>query len=170
MVSLKWGYARRTTPPAGEVTSTYAVRLRAGRACVLAGLAMGHGFLPLGASADAIDFARDIQPIFSRNCYECHGPDAHARQAELRLDIKGDGVAGIIAGGESGESELIRRIVSTDPEVQMPPPGPNRSPLPAEAVDKLRAWVAAGAPWATPCDPGLSVGPWRGAATGAVLC
>ena len=87
MVSLKWGYARRTTPPAGEVTSTYGDRRRAGRACVLAGLAIGHGFLTLSASADAIDFARDIQPILSRNCYECHGPDAHARQAELRLDI-----------------------------------------------------------------------------------
>ncbi|MEI9894657.1 MAG: c-type cytochrome domain-containing protein [Chthoniobacter sp.] len=33
-----------------------------------------------------IDFNRDIQPILSENCYHCHGPDAHARKANLRLD------------------------------------------------------------------------------------
>src|SRR5205085_9982522 len=33
-----------------------------------------------------IDFAREIQPILSVNCYHCHGPDAARRKAELRFD------------------------------------------------------------------------------------
>ena len=34
----------------------------------------------------ALDFARDVQPILSDNCYFCHGPDAGKRKANLRLD------------------------------------------------------------------------------------
>src|SRR5438067_784218 len=33
-----------------------------------------------------IDFARDVQPIFSHSCYECHGPTK--RSGQLRLDNK----------------------------------------------------------------------------------
>ena len=31
--------------------------------------------------APAIDFGRDIRPIFSENCYACHGPDKDKRKA-----------------------------------------------------------------------------------------
>jgi len=40
------------------------------------------------ARKDQIDFNRDIRPIFSENCYACHGPDKNKRKAGLRLDIK----------------------------------------------------------------------------------
>jgi Planctomycete cytochrome C len=35
-----------------------------------------------------IDFDRQIRPIFSENCYACHGPDEKQRKAKLRLDVK----------------------------------------------------------------------------------
>ena len=34
----------------------------------------------------AIDYNRDIRPIFSDKCYTCHGPDASKRSTRLRLD------------------------------------------------------------------------------------
>src|SRR4051794_37384105 len=48
--------------------------------------------LAVRAASDAskadrpIDFAREIQPILSENCYFCHGPDAGKRKGDLRLD------------------------------------------------------------------------------------
>jgi hypothetical protein len=116
---------------------------------------LAHGLLPCllylagsTAAADSVDFARDIQPLLSRNCYECHGPDAHARKADLRLDTEVGAKASAIVPLDAGASELIRRITSTDPEVQMPPPGPNRTPLRADEVDRIRSWIDQGAPWA----------------------
>jgi hypothetical protein len=42
--------------------------------------------LPVAAIA-APDFNGDVLPIFSDNCFKCHGPDANARKAKLRLEI-----------------------------------------------------------------------------------
>src|SRR5690242_15864076 len=43
-----------------------------------------------------VDFVKDIQPILSKSCYSCHGPDR--QKAELRWDIK----AIALKGGEHG--------------------------------------------------------------------
>jgi len=95
--------------------------------------------------ADAPRYDRDISPILAEHCLGCHGPDAAARQADLRLDLAA-GAAGAIEPGRPEESELVRRVVATDPAVRMPPPehGPG---LDAGKVDRLRRWIAAGAPY-----------------------
>lgn len=98
-----------------------------------------------GWASDEIDFSRDIQPILSENCAFCHGPDERTREAGLRLD-RADGAWSVIEKGSSHESELIRRIVSDDPDELMPPPDSNRS-LTADQVELLRRWVDQGAAW-----------------------
>jgi hypothetical protein len=97
---------------------------------------------------DAIQFSRDIQPILADHCFKCHGPDAAARQAELRLDIQESALrteSPVIVPGHSDQSELIRRITATDPDEQMPPPGEH--PLTSLQVERLRRWIDQGAAW-----------------------
>jgi len=99
-------------------------------------------------AADTPDFNRDIRPILSDKCFRCHGPDAHGRKADLRLDLRdaamaeNDGVRALVPG-QPNESELILRVESTDKDDVMPPPKSNLTLTPAEK-DVLRRWVAAG--------------------------
>ena len=102
-------------------------------------------------AADKPDFARDVQPILSENCYACHGPDAKARKADLRLDTQ-DGALRkkdpVIVPGKSADSELIRRILSADENEVMPPPHINKK-ISAKQVATLKAWIDTGAAWGT---------------------
>ncbi|QDV74718.1 Planctomycete cytochrome C [Botrimarina mediterranea] len=98
-----------------------------------------------------IDFARDVRPILSDNCFLCHGPDEGSRSTELRLD-KHDSVLADLGGyaavtpGDAEASELIRRIESSDEYEQMPPPDSGKS-LAATEIATIRRWVEEGAKW-----------------------
>ena len=94
----------------------------------------------------SVDYTRDIEPIFRRYCYECHGPTGEA-SGELRLYspdlIRAGGATGpLIAPGKSGDSYLIHRILGVGGEDQMPR---ERDPLPEPALALLRAWIDQGA-------------------------
>ena len=39
------------------------------------------------ARAQDIEFNRDVRPILAETCFACHGFDAKARKAKLRLDV-----------------------------------------------------------------------------------
>ena len=101
--------------------------------------------LPAAAIA-APDFNRDVLPIFSDNCFKCHGPDANARKAKLRLDVETDAKKEVILPGKSAESEIIARIFSEDADELMPPPETNLK-LTAAQKATLKAWIDAGAKW-----------------------
>ncbi len=99
--------------------------------------------------ADEIDFNRDIRPILSNHCFQCHGPDDDAREADLRLDQRESALAdrdGTIAivPGDSAASAIVQRITSTDADQTMPPPG-FQKPLSPDQIDKLTKWIASGA-------------------------
>ena len=101
--------------------------------------------------ADAIQFNRDIRPILAANCLECHGFDARTRKADLRLDtpegarLEHEGRAAVRAG-QPESSELISRIESVDPDLQMPPPETGKT-LTAQQKLMLRRWIQEGAVW-----------------------
>src|SRR4051794_31843714 len=80
-----------------------------------------------GGRAQDVVFSRDILPILSDNCWQCHGPDPKTRKAKLRLDEEAgakaerDGTPAILPGHPE-KSEALRRILSKDPSEMMPPP------------------------------------------------
>ena len=105
----------------------------------------------LAASASAkVDFAREIRPIFNAHCTACHGGVKEAGEVSFiyREKALGKGESGnsIIVPGDPAASEMIARIVSTDPDEVMPKPehGP---PLAAKEIETLRQWVKEGAEW-----------------------
>ncbi len=100
---------------------------------------------------EPLQFNRDVRPILSATCLRCHGLDEKARQGELRLDIadgafapRGDAKVAAIIPGKPDESQLWQRIISTDPDLVMPPPDANRQ-LSVEEKDILRKWIEQGA-------------------------
>jgi hypothetical protein len=102
-----------------------------------------------GADPAKVDFRRDILPILSENCFLCHGPDSKTRKADLRLDVKQGALRTqdpVLIPGKSGESELIRRIVSTDPDEVMPPRKSGKTITPHQ-VGLLKQWIDQGAHW-----------------------
>ena len=93
------------------------------------------------AQAQSIDFNRDIEPIFSASCNKCHGPEKP--QAQLRLDSEAGvlrgGVSGkIVISGNSRDSLLVKRLLGVTGAPRMPM---GADPLPAEQMDKIRAWI-----------------------------
>ncbi|MEZ6117963.1 MAG: DUF1549 domain-containing protein [Pirellulaceae bacterium] len=99
-------------------------------------------------SSQEVDFARDIQPIFAKNCVACHGPDD--AEGGLRLTEK-DSAFGELDSGELGivpgdadASELVRRITAEDESERMPPEG---KPLSEAQVQLIRKWIDDGANW-----------------------
>jgi hypothetical protein len=107
----------------------------------------------VGAASPAggIDFARDVLPLLSDNCFPCHGPDSNTRKARLRLDTRegafGDrGNWAPVVAGKPGESAILERIRATDPLDLMPPAKSHLSLSEAEK-DLISQWIEEGANW-----------------------
>ena len=100
---------------------------------------------------DVVDYNYHIKPILSDRCYACHGPDGSAREANLRFDIEEEAMKQLEESGEFAivpgnlrKSQVFHRLVSDDPEVQMPPPESNLTISPEEIAYILK-WIEQGA-------------------------
>jgi hypothetical protein len=102
------------------------------------------------SAGEVPSYSRDVRPILSDNCFKCHGPDEEAREGELRLDdreaalIGGESGAPAIVPGKPAESELLKRLHTTDPDEVMPPPSMKKLLTP-EQIGVLEQWIAGGA-------------------------
>ena len=108
-------------------------------------------FVGAVCTAEPINFSRQIRPILSENCISCHGPDEKGRKGKLRLDDEQDAKRDrkgefVILPGKPGQSELIKRIESKDPDEVMPPPKQHKT-IPAAQLALLKEWIKQGAPW-----------------------
>jgi hypothetical protein len=98
-----------------------------------------------------VSFARDIRPILSNNCFQCHGPDDKERKAALRLDTKDGLFAGrdgqpVVVPRQPQASELIARITAKEAGKRMPPRKTGKK-LTAPEIDLIVRWVKEGAPY-----------------------
>lgn len=98
-----------------------------------------------------IEFNRDIRPILSDRCFQCHGPDEKKREADLRFDLEPEAKKDLggyfaIKSSDAAHSELISRILSDDPSEIMPPPESGKSLSSAE-TELLTEWINQGAPF-----------------------
>ncbi|MFM8357078.1 MAG: c-type cytochrome domain-containing protein, partial [Verrucomicrobiota bacterium] len=133
-----------TLPPAGSPGRRWQ---RAAALLGLLGWALG---VPAGGAAPAapVDFARDIQPLLERHCWECHGP-ARAK-SDLRLDSRAAALRGgqelgpALKPGDGAGSPMVRLAAGLVAGKEMPARGERLSPA---QVGLLQAWVDQGAAW-----------------------
>ena len=125
---------------------------------IIISLVFSLSWLSLAAQSteEELDFNRDVRPILSDKCFFCHGPDAHERKADLRLDtaegayaeLKDSGKTTIIPGDPEHSEFMIRILDQDDP---MPPIDSHKSLKPKE-IAILKKWIEEGAqyeePWA----------------------
>ena len=111
--------------------------------CCFVLLAAAHS-----AQADEpVDYLRDVKPILTKHCVECHG--AKKQKSGLRLDsaaaaLKGNDAGKVIVPGKTAES-LMAMALTGEKEVALMPPEGRPRPTPAE-IATLRKWIDAGAP------------------------
>jgi mono/diheme cytochrome c family protein len=102
------------------------------------------------AAEPPVDFQRDIRPILSNACFQCHGPDEKNRKADFRLDSKAsafaerDGSLALVPG-KPQQSELYRRLTA-EPGKRMPPAKSGKALTPAQ-IELVRKWIEQGAKW-----------------------
>ena len=101
--------------------------------------------LPLFAQKN-IDFQREVRPILSEFCFQCHGPDSGSRMAGLRLDTKAGAMARAIVPGKPLESKLYLRVAQENPQLRMPPLSSHKTLTDAQK-NTLKTWIEQGAPW-----------------------
>ena len=93
-----------------------------------------------------------IRPILSDKCFACHGPDENKREANLRLDIETHAKSELtehpgsfaIHPKQLAESEIIKRIKTSDASLVMPPVESNLV-LTEQEKQLLEQWILQGA-------------------------
>ena len=92
-----------------------------------------------------VNFARDIQPLFEKHCYECHGPKQ--QKNGFRLDRRSRAMAGVVRSniipGMSASSRVYRRVLDSESGPQMP----LEDTLTEQEIDTIRQWIDQGAHW-----------------------
>ncbi len=115
---------------------------------ILPVLALLHGAAARCAAAeDAVSFERDIAPLLSTHCAECHGPNVQKGHVSLRSREEALGAGewrAVVVPGRPEASKLLEAV--SGPEPEMPKKGAR---LTGAEVALLRKWIATGADWPT---------------------
>ncbi len=129
------------------------------------------GVLTTSSALGEIDFNRDIRPIFTGKCTECHGGVKAAAGVSFVyrdqvIDHVSDSGAPVVKPYAPQESELYLRITTEDLDDRMPP-AEEHDPLSEKEIDLLREWIETGAKWSShwafepPAAPKIPKSPWQ---------
>jgi len=99
------------------------------------------------ASAAEVDFDHEVIPLLRKHCTECHAGDKKKGGFTMNTRatlLEGGENGAVLTPGNAAKGHLLEAIVSTDPDVRMPPKGPRLTPA---EVATLRGWIGQGARW-----------------------
>lgn len=101
-----------------------------------------------GMFGKKIDYNVDVKPILNKSCIGCHGGVKKAGDISFLFEHEmlepGKSGKAPVVRGDAHASEMIRRILSEDPDERMPK---DAEPLPQEEVEILTRWINEGASW-----------------------
>ena len=114
--------------------------------CLRAVISIGCLGILFANAADqsvALNFERDVRPIFKEFCFDCHGAEKKLKGGlDLRLRrliAKGGDSGAALVPGKPNESLLLNQLL----DGEMPPEGKR---VPKEKIEAIARWIAAGAP------------------------
>jgi hypothetical protein len=90
------------------------------------------------AAPKPVDFLREVRPILSDACFQCHGPDESTRMANLRLDSKESALP--------KAAKILERVTESR-AARKRPPQHAKVQLNEGQVSILKRWVEEGASW-----------------------
>ncbi|MEX2579823.1 MAG: c-type cytochrome domain-containing protein [Verrucomicrobiales bacterium] len=105
----------------------------------------------LAGSLPALDYERDIMPIFEKKCGDCHGKDSEKVKGGLKLDDPEHfhqrfGKNSVVVPGDWDASYLFISLFRPEGhDDAMPPKGKGERLTPEEVV-LVQQWIADGAP------------------------
>ena len=100
----------------------------------------------------AVSFAKDIQPIMERSCWNCHGESMQLSKLDLRTRegaLRGGAHGPAATPGNAEQSRLYRAVAHLD-AIKMPMQGDKLKP---EEVAAFKAWIDQGMPWDASATP-----------------
>lgn len=97
---------------------------------------------------EKISYNEHIRPIFNTKCITCHG--GIKQSGKFSLLFREEALAKAKSGkyaiipGDADNSELVKRLLTDDPELRMPQEHP---PLSADEIKLIKTWINQGAEW-----------------------
>ena len=114
---------------------------------LLASLSTWLGF---GWFGQRVDYNTEVKPILNKHCMGCHGGVKKAGNVSFLFEeeMLKPGKSGKVpvVRGDADASEMMRRILSDDPDERMPRKGTSLSD---DEVATLKNWINQGAEWQT---------------------
>jgi mono/diheme cytochrome c family protein len=130
------------------MTKLTTIALAAAFGLAFAASAQDAGTLPPASTKTGVTYDTDIKPIFTASCGKCHGdtkPRGGITLTTLEGTLKGGTDGKILTVGDSTKGSLVNAVAHIGDPGSFMPKGKGATPLTAEQVGLIRAWIDQGA-------------------------